>query len=328
MTRARLVAALVAAVALNAPALLADVKTQEKVTLKFAGTLGSIINRFGGAATKEGLVSSVAIKGDRRMNVSGDTGEIIDLAEQKVYRLDMKSKTYKVATFDELRAAFEKAKADAEKQRQEMKPEDKKQIEDAGKQLEFDADVKETGQRKNLLGYDTHEVILTITAHEKGKKVEESGGFILTEDLWLGPKIAALDEVMQFQIKFIRAVYGDQMMADMQQMASTIALYPAFQPMASKLSAERGKLQGTAIVSSTTFDAVKSAEDMKESSQQQPPPTSGGGIGGMLARRMMNKNQPQQQRATVLTSSHEFLSVSPAASAEDVALPANFKEKK
>ncbi len=327
MTHVRLVPVLVAAVALAAPTLLADVKTQEKVSLKFAGAVGSIINHFGGAATKEGLVSSIAIKGDRKMSVSGDSGEIIDLTEQKVYKLDMKSKSYKVATFAELRAAFEKAKADAEKQKQEMKPEDKKQVEDTAKQLEVDADVKETGQKKNILGYDTREVILTITAHEKGKKVEESGGFVLANDMWIGPKIAALDEVVQFQIRFIRAVYGEELIADMQQMASTIAMYPTLQPMSTKMAAERGKLQGTVLMSSTTFDAVKSPEDMKESQPQQTP-TSTGGLGGMLARRMMSKQSQPQQRATVLTTSHEFLSVSPTVSAEDVALPANFKEKK
>jgi len=36
---------------------------------------------------------------------------------------------------------------------------------------------------------------LTITGHEKGKKIEDSGGIILTNDMWMGPKIAALDEI-------------------------------------------------------------------------------------------------------------------------------------
>src|SRR6478609_4576257 len=174
MQRIRFVPVLLASFVLAVPVLRADVKTQQKISFKFAGTLGGVLNKFGGATPKEGGVTTSDIKGKR----------------------------YKVATFAELRAASDKAKADAEKKKQEMKPEDKQQVEDTAKQYEFEADVKETGQKKNLAGYDTREVILTITAHEKGKKVEESGGFIMTTDMWLAPKIAGLDELIQFQLKY------------------------------------------------------------------------------------------------------------------------------
>jgi len=329
MQRIRFVPVLLASFVLAVPVLRADVKTQQKISFKFAGTLGGVLNKFGGATTKEGLVTTSAIKGNRKLSISGDSGEIIDLGEERVYSLDMKGKSYKVATFAELRAAFEKAKADAEKKKQEMKPEDKQQVEDTAKQYEFEADVKETGQKKNLAGYDTREVILTITAHEKGKKVEESGGFIMTTDMWLAPKIAALDELIQFQLKYIKAIYGEAFVGDVQQTASTVAMYPTFKPMAEKMQAENGKLQGTPVLSSTTFDSVKSAEAMKEAkSQNQPPPTTGGGIGGMLAKKMIGPKGEVTQRGTVFTSSHEILSVSPTVAAEDVALPAGFKEKK
>jgi len=329
MQRIRFVPVLLASLVLAVPVLRADVKTQQKSTFKFAGTLGGVLNKFGGATTKEGLVTTSAIKGNRKLSISGDSGEIIDLGEEKVYSIDMKGKSYKVATFAELRAAFEKAKADAEKKKQEMKPEDKQQVEDTAKQYEFEADVKETGQKKNLAGYDTREVILTITAHEKGKKVEESGGFIMTTDMWLAPKIAGLDELIQFQLKYIKAIYGEAFVGDVQQTASTVAMYPTFKPMAEKMQAENGKLQGTPVLSSTTFDSVKSAEAMKEAkSQSQPPPTTGGGIGGMLAKKMIGPKGEVTQRSTVFTSSHEILSLSPTVAAEDVAMPAGFKEKK
>ena len=332
MTRVRFASVLAASVLLAAPAVLADVKTQQKATFKLAGALGAIANRFGGPTTKDGLVSSIAIKGNRKLSVAGDNGEIIDLDEQKVYGLDMKAKTYKVVTFAELRAAYEKAKADATAKTQEMKPEDKKQVEDTTKQYELDADVKETGQKKNINGFDTHEVILTITAHEKGKKIDESGGFVLTTDMWLAPKVAALDEVIQFQLKYIKAVYGEAFVADMQQMAGTVAMYPTFQPMATKMQAESGKLQGTPIVSTSTFDSVKSADDMKaaqQQQQQQPQDTSASGIGSSIAKRLMAKNQQApSSHSNVFTASHEVLSVAPAATADDVAIPANFKEKK
>jgi hypothetical protein len=329
MNRVPLIPILVAAAVLAAPVLRADVKMQQKNSLKFAGALGSVINKFGGSATNEGTTSAVAIKGNRKLELSASTGSIIDLSEEKVYGLDPKNKTYKVTTFAELRAAYEKAKADAEKKKAEMKPEEKKEMQEPDKQYEFEADVKETGQHKNLLGYDTREVIVTVTAHEKGKKLEDSGGMVITTDMWLAPKIAALDEVIQFNIKFAKAVYGEAFVAEVQQMASTVAMYPAFQPMSARMQAESGKLQGTPLLSTTTFEGVKSAEAMKEAQQQQPSqPTSTGGISGALAKRMMgNKGQPQQ-RSNIFTATHEVLSVAPSATAEDVAMPQGYKEKK
>ncbi|HUL74445.1 MAG TPA: hypothetical protein VLT86_15160 [Vicinamibacterales bacterium] len=331
MKRLFVIPVLMAAAVLAAPVLRADVKMQHKTTLKFGGALGAVINRFGGSTTNEGTVSSVAIKGNRKLEMGPTSGSIIDLGEEKVYNLDPKSKTYRVTTFAELRAAYEKAKADAEKKKAEMKPEEKQEAQPPDKQYEFDADVKETGQHKNMLGYDTREVIVTIIGHEKGKKVEESGGLVLTTDMWLAPKIAAVDEVVQFNLKFIKAVYGEAFAADVQQMASTVVMYPAFQPMSQKMQAENGKLQGTPLLSMTTFDGVKSAEELKEAQQQQQQqnqPTSTGGIGGVLARRMMgNKGQPQQ-RSNVFTASNEVLQVAPSATADDVAIPAGYKEKK
>ena len=106
---------LIAAAILAAPVLRADVKMQQKNSLKFAGAVGAVINKFGGSTTNEGTVSNVAIKGNRKLEMSQSSGQIVDLDEQKVYGLDPKNKTYRVATFAELRAAFEKAKADAGK---------------------------------------------------------------------------------------------------------------------------------------------------------------------------------------------------------------------
>ena len=89
MQRIRFVPVLLASLVLAVPVLRADVKTQQKISFKFAGTLGGVLNKFGGATTKEGLVTTSAIKGNRKLSISGDSGEIIDLGEEKVYSIDM-----------------------------------------------------------------------------------------------------------------------------------------------------------------------------------------------------------------------------------------------
>lgn len=140
---------------------------------------------------------------------------------------------------------------------QGVKPEDKQQAEQAGKQMEVEYDVKETGQHKSIAGYDAHEVVATITMHEKGQKIEDSGGMILTSDIWLGPKIAALDEIRDFQIKYFKAVYGEAFGVDMQQMSQMMAMYPSMKEMMARMQAESGKMQGTPLTNSTMFDTVR-----------------------------------------------------------------------
>jgi len=78
----------------------ADVRTQEKGHVKFEGTLGRMVNLFGGKAAREGIVSEVAVKGGRKMTANEQTGQLIDLADEKIYDLDLRKKTYKVTTFD------------------------------------------------------------------------------------------------------------------------------------------------------------------------------------------------------------------------------------
>jgi hypothetical protein len=312
------------AVAVNVQA---DVKTREKVTFKLEGVLGRVASVFGGGAMKDGIVSTVAVKGNRMSRLSDVSGEIIDLGEQKVYDLDVKKKEYRVTTFDELKRRMQEARDKAEKEAKDRPAEEKNDIDQAGKQIEFDAKVTETGQRKNIAGYDTHEVVLTITGHEKGKALEESGGFIMTNDMWLGPKVAALDEIAAFQMKFFQAVYGEALQLDPQQTAALSAMFPSFQKMAQQMQSEGKKMQGTALLTTMTFESMKSDADMKAGASQESGGSGGisGRLGGMLARKMRG---PAQQKSTILTTTVERLSVEPSASADDVAIPAGFKEKK
>jgi len=325
MKRVVLLSGLVVALCLIV-VLRADVKTTEKSSMKFEGMMGMLM-KFAGAGGSP-TSSTVTVKGNRMSNVTGDTGQIVDLTEQKIYQLDLKKKEYSSITFAEMREQIEKAKADAQKQMDQMKPEDKQALQDATKNIEFEADVKKTGQKKNLLGYDTEETILTITMHEKGKKIEESGGLVLSSDMWLAPRIPALTELTDFMVKYMQAVFGGVFgNGDPRAGAQLAAMFPMIGQMSEKMSAENKKLQGSPILTTTKFESVKSAEQMKQQSQQQQ--SSGGGLSGALAKRIMGgRGASTEPRSTIMTSTHEYLTIATSASADDVAIPQGFKEKK
>jgi hypothetical protein len=343
MTRARFTIVLTLSLLMAAAhTLRADVRADQKSHVEFAGMLGRMAHMFGGKTAREGLTSTIAVKGDRKLTMNDSTGQIIDLAEEKVYELDLKKKTYKVATFDELRRQIEearkKAAEDASKREKEEKPAEAPPDEKAP-QVDVDFAIKNTGQTKSINGCDTHESVMTITVREKGKTLEEGGGLVLTSDMWLAPKIAAMKEVLDFDLKFAQKLYGSMIAGvSPEQMASALAMYPMMKQAIARMNTEGAKVEGTAILTTTTMDAVKSAEQIAEEAkakQDDSKPAASGGLGGMfggLAKKMAQKKMAggedeAKPRATFMTTTHEVLKVTTDVSAADVAIPAGFKEK-
>jgi len=312
--------------------LAAEVKTREKTQVKFEGMLGRMVNMFGGKGAREGVVSATAVKTQRRATFGDSNGQIVDLTEEKIYNLDMKKKEYTVTTFEQVRQQMrearekaEKEAAEAQKESREQKPEKTEKGEPA-KQLDVDFDVKETGQKKQLVGYDTREVIMTITVREKGKTLDESGGLVITSDMWLGPQIPAMNEAGEFELRYWKQLQGGETAGvSAEQMAAAIAMYPMLKPALDRLKQESGKLSGTPLMTTMTFEAVKSTEAMKTESAQAS--SSSGGLSGMLARKMMKKEDPKQ-RATIFTTQHEVLEIATTVAPADLEIPAGFKEKK
>jgi hypothetical protein len=337
MTRVRTIAVL-ALLALSTSSLLADVRADEKTRVEFAGALGRMMNIFGGKAAREGVTSMVAVKGDRKATINDMTGQIIDLGEEKIYDLDLRKKTFRVTTFADLRRRMEDAKAKAQ-QNAQAQPADKPQPAPDEKSLEIDFDVKDTGERKMLNGFDTHEAVMTIVVREKGKKLEESGGLVLTSDMWLTPKIAAMSDVMAFDLRYAQKLYGPIVAgASAEEMSTALAMYPTMAPAMEKMRTEGVKLAGTAVLTTTTFEGVKSDEQFaaeqkqREDDAKNAPPARGlGGLMSGLAKKAAQKkfgDGDPTPRTTVMTSTTEILKVVTDVSAADVAVPAGFKETK
>jgi hypothetical protein len=324
----------------------ADVKSDEKSLVKFEGMLGKVVGLFGGKSAREGVKTSVAVKGDRKTSITDTTGQIIDLKEEKVYDLDLKKKTYKVTTFAEMRRQLEEAQrraAEEAKKAQAQAPAQPQKPAAASKQnepqMDVDFDLKETGQKKSVNGFDTREIVMTITMREKGKTIDQNGGMVLTSDIWMGPRIPAMKEVVDFDVKFAKAIAGPVVAgASADEMASAMAMYPMMKDALARMKTENVKMDGTPIQTVTTVDAVKSAEQLAAEQQQQQDSKSssssekglGGLIGGLAARRARGNaaQQASGSHVTVMTMTNEILKVATSVSDADLALPSGFKETK
>jgi len=319
-------------VALTSGPAWAEVKTREKTHVSMGGAMGKVFNIFGGKAAKEGVVATTAVKGNRKATMNDTTGQIIDLTEEKIYNLDLKKKTYEVTTFEELRQKMREARERAQKNASEQQGKEEKQQkpDQPQKEYEIDFNVKETGQKKPLAGYDTREVVMTITVREKGKTLEEAGGIVMTTDSWIGPQIAALKELTDFDMKYWKQLQGSEVAGiSAEQMAAVMAMYPMMKPAMDRMQKEAPKLQGTPLASTMTFEGVPSKEAAAQQQTSSESPKSVGGLGGLIARKMAKKDDSAASggRASIFTAEHEVQEIQTSLLAEDVAIPAGFKQK-
>ena len=303
----------------------ADVKVQDLTKLKIEGVMGSVLGLFGGKAAGEGVTRTVAVRGDRKLSLDESSGELIDLKEEKVYRIDVAKKQYQVVTFEELRKEQEKARKEMEKASQEGAKDGAKES-PRENEMEVDLDVRKTGQKKAIHGFDTEQVIVTVTARKKGQALEQGGGTVITQDMWLAPGMKAQDEVAAFDRRYFEKLYGSQQAA-LADLALVAATTPGMGQGLKKLQAEGSKIQGYPVLTTMTVESVKSAAEAKPPAEESAPPTSLGGLFGSVAKKVVQTKADSGPRSTVMTSSHELLSLSKDVREADTALPAGYTKK-
>ena len=328
------------AAALAFPAVLpAGVKTEERTQVQFTGLLGGIMNRFGGKAAKEGLVNTVAVVGDRRLTLNEETGEIVDLAEEKVYELNVKDRTYQVTTFEEIKKRFEeqreKAQKEAEKAQQEQAKQNKQEPPKEGEaapEFEVDVRVSRTGERRTIAGHEAAQAITRISIYPKGSTMMQSGGMAIVNDQWLAPDVPELAEIADFNLRYAQKmadVFGfdaARMKASAEQMASLLAAHPGLVQALEKMKAEGAKLEGTPLMTTLSINVIRSAQEVAKAEKSDQEIT---GVSGFLAKKLMKKaaGDPTQPKQALMTSTIEMLKITAEATAADVALPAGYKQK-
>jgi hypothetical protein len=320
---------------LLAPTVLADAKVTQKTQVQFGGVVGGVMNVFGGKATKEGVTSEVAVKGDRRVSRSGSNGEIVDLGEEKVYTIDYDRKTYRVQTFAEIRKQFEESQKESAEESESSSSSEK---DPNAKEYEVDFDLRETGKKETINGFNAREVVATVTIREKGKKLEEAGGSVLTSNMWLAPRIAAMREVENFEKKYLDQLWGTSGV-DLRSLSAILSASPTFGKAMKKLQEKKVHMDGTAVRTTMKFETVADPRVRQEESAN-PSAAAARMVGGLMKR--MKRDKPQESQASsskadekpaagrnlLFNSNFEVLTAASKATAEDVAVPADFKLKK
>ncbi len=135
---------------------------------------------------------------------------------------------------------------------------------------------------------------MTVAMHEKGKTLDEAGGMLFTIDSWLAPKIAAMTEVMDFDMRYWKKMALDAAMPSADDMAQAFAMFPGLKDGMARLEKEKVNMDGTAI---ETITAIQSVQTKEQAAQKKQEGAEGGspaaGLGGMLGRFGKKKEEPK-----------------------------------
>ena len=245
---------------------------------------------------REPVQSTVAVKGDKMLHRSQQQATVIDLAAQTVTTIDMQKKTYTVMTFEEFRQMMEQMSQKMQKSQ------------DQGGKMEIKVSTKDTGNTKEIAGYQAKELVLRMEMQATDQKSGQQGSMVITSDMWLAPSIAGYQEVRAFQTR----------------MAEKLAFNPGggmfmSSPEASKnmgeLYKEMGKLDGIPVLQTISMGGAAQPgsgdssaqpggggqQPQQQQQQQQPAarPSLGGALGGALGGRFgLGKKKQQDDQAS------------------------------
>src|SRR5579863_3999126 len=149
-------------------------------TSKVTGGMMAGMLKFAGAFSKqarEPMVSTVAVRGDRMLHGSQHQASIIDLEKETITSINFDKKQYSVMTFAQMKEMMEEMS-------QKMKSSPDAQKAD----VQFKVSAKDTGEKKQIAGFDTHEMILSMEMEGTDQQSGNKGGMAITSDMWLAPR--------------------------------------------------------------------------------------------------------------------------------------------
>jgi len=270
----------------------ADFKYTE--SSKITGGMAASMMKIAGAFSKqarEPIVTTHYVKGNKmRTDRAGGETEILDVAGRRMIHIDSQKKTYSIVSFDEIRAAMEKAQ---------------QQLQEKGAKLTPKAEVTPTGNTRTILGQPTREVKVKLEMEMKGQDPqtgkEANVTMIVTSNMWIAPSVAGYGEFRRFYESMgkelswqPRAAFGGdpqmaQAMAELQKNAAALEGMPLLQYATIGMPGVAGPAGGAGEA------APAQPETITEEQVSSPGGAIKKGLGGLLGGFGRKKKQQEQQ---------------------------------
>jgi hypothetical protein len=217
------------ALALCSVPLRADFQYQSTTRITGGAMLQMMRFMPGAGKLREPQVSTVAVQGNRMIHKSALQTSIIDVDKRTITTINNEKKTYSVMTFDQMKQAMEDVAAKMQGAKQPGSPD-----------VSIDANIQQTGQTRNIAGYDTKEAILTMSMTMTDPRTAQSGAMAIRMDMWTAPEVAGYSEIRDFY---------KRMAKELDWMPGGMALLnrPDMVRAVSKMMAQSGAIDGTPI---------------------------------------------------------------------------------
>jgi hypothetical protein len=245
-------------------------------------------------AAMQPITTTHYIKGNRlRTDGSDGSIQIIDLDGQRIISIDNQKKTYSVATFEEIKAAMEKARRDAEaKMQQENAGKPAAQAQDAQLQVTPKITVLPGSDTRVILGQPTNEtkvkMDMEMQAQNNGQAPPPSTPgqpnsvtFTMTMDTYVAPNVAGYQEIGEFYKKMSKEVNWVP--------PSNIHVDPRMTQGMSELQKNSAALKGLPSANASSSDSSRSSD-----SGSSIPTSSSDAVVKSLGSLFGNKKKKQQ----------------------------------
>src|SRR6201996_8298917 len=230
-------------------------------------------------AAMQPITTTHYVKGNK-MRTDGSDGsiQIIDLDGRRVISVDNANKTYSVATFDQIKAAMEKARADAEAKAKEN-PGNKR---DAAEAQQLQVTPKITvipgGGTRVIQGQQTNETRIKMDMEMQAQNANgqpaqaaqpgqpNSITFTMTMDTFVAPSVSGYQEIGEFYRKMAKEVNWVP--------PSNIHVDPRMSQGMSELAKNSDALRGLPVLSYTTMSLPPQPGTSNTSQASSNPPPS------------------------------------------------------
>jgi hypothetical protein len=353
--RSRFLCCCVAGVLISAAAQ-ADVTMQEQMSLSGAGMMkmanmsGTTTTIISGskARTESNMQFESGLMRTFARGAGGPHVEIVRLDEDKIFSLNPTKKTYTETTFTERRAQMQQAMEQMNKSQASQQQATSGVDESECEWSDPKSDVKRTGERATIAGFQAEHVTVTATQSCTNKKTGDICDFGLALDQWIAPGFEASSETTAYQRAYAEKLgLGAASSRDFAERAQ--GMFGRYKGIWGELGKRMAELpvKGYAVKSGFSLGVggpqCKSAQQTQaQGGPQQQPGGLGGALGGALGGMFGKKkkqDEPAQQAAPpptmagglipLMSMGTELVSISrDGASPQSFEVPGDYKKTK
>ena len=334
-----------------APLAYSDVTVEESIAvsgaglMKFANMTGRTISTISGrrARTDSDLTFESALVRTFARGV-GQTTEIVLLDDDKIYSLNNKKKTYTESSFTELRAKLQESMQKTQEAQASQQQTAAGVDESKCEWSEPKAEVKRTGEKAAIAGFQAERVTINATQACKVKDSDEVCEFGLSLDQWMAPSYEASAESLAYYRAYAEklglATAGSKDFAERAQ-----SLFGRYKDLWAQLNDKMRDVKGNPVKTGFALGVggpqCSSAREAQASGGSGSAPSIGGALGGALGGLFNKKKEQAPPPATtpppampngltpLLSLSTELISVNrDAVSTQAFIVPSDYKKTK